>query len=316
MSCSRELRPAARWAIVLAGGDGVRLRPYVHARFGDLRPKQYCAFSGSRSMLQHTLDRAEQLAAPERIVTVVAAQHAPWSQAQLAGRRGAVVVQPANRETAPGLYLPLAWIRARAPGAVVYVLPSDHYVRPEARFVEAIAAAGDAAAAHPDRVVLTGIPAERPTPELGYVEPADALDAAGQLRGVARFLEKPSPEQAAAAIARGACWNTMVMAATVDALWGAARATIPTVLARFERLQPALLGPHAEAATAAVYEDMPCASFSREVVARAPERCALAVLEGVEWSDWGVAEQIEATLARLVPPAAPGRDAGRDLQPR
>jgi mannose-1-phosphate guanylyltransferase len=44
------------WAIVLAGGEGVRLRPLVRQLCGDERPKQFVKIVGSKSLLGHTLD--------------------------------------------------------------------------------------------------------------------------------------------------------------------------------------------------------------------------------------------------------------------
>jgi hypothetical protein len=45
------------WSIILAGGEGTRLRSLVHRWLGRPKPKQYCAFVGTRSLFQHTLDR-------------------------------------------------------------------------------------------------------------------------------------------------------------------------------------------------------------------------------------------------------------------
>jgi hypothetical protein len=60
--------------------------------------KQYCTFAGSRAMLQHTLARERE------------------AQSQLADRpRGTVIVQPANRNTAAGVFLPLTRIYKRDP---------------------------------------------------------------------------------------------------------------------------------------------------------------------------------------------------------
>jgi mannose-1-phosphate guanylyltransferase len=52
------------WGIVLAGGDGMRLRPFIQAYFNEDRPKQYCTFLGTQSMLRHTIRRAECLLPP------------------------------------------------------------------------------------------------------------------------------------------------------------------------------------------------------------------------------------------------------------
>jgi mannose-1-phosphate guanylyltransferase len=42
------------WAVVLAGGQGRRLRPLIRRVCGDERPKQFAPLVGSRSMLSAT----------------------------------------------------------------------------------------------------------------------------------------------------------------------------------------------------------------------------------------------------------------------
>lgn len=291
---------------MLAGGEGIRLREYVQRRFGEPRPKQYCTFSGARSMLQHTLARAARLTAPEHTVTVIAAGHEPWATPQLAGHPGRTVRQAINRETGPGVYLPLAYVRARDPHAVVYLLPSDHYVRPTDRFVAAVRAAGDLAERHRDRIVLTGVVPEGPDPEYGYIEPGEPIDPSGRARRVRRFVEKPGRDDATRAIARGALWSTMVIAATADALWEAGAACLPRVIELFTELVEAIDTPFERAALESIYFGMPVASFSRDVLARATDRCVVTPLHGVEWSDWGRADRIEASRLRLAPVAASG----------
>jgi mannose-1-phosphate guanylyltransferase len=71
---SRRVRCAADQAaqlcgLVLAGGEGQRLRPFVKRLRGDALPKQYVNFSGSRLMLEHTYSRAEKLIPRERLFT-------------------------------------------------------------------------------------------------------------------------------------------------------------------------------------------------------------------------------------------------------
>src|SRR5207237_733452 len=87
---------------------GGRVRPLVERGLAQHRPKQYCAFVGTRSMLQHTLDRADRLAQPECKVTVVARGHRQAGWATPGGvASGIVVAQPANCDTAAGIFLPL-----------------------------------------------------------------------------------------------------------------------------------------------------------------------------------------------------------------
>ena len=63
------------WAIVLAGGEGVRLRPLVRQVCGDERPKQYVPLLETRSLLQQTLDRLPPLIPSERTVLVTMRNH-------------------------------------------------------------------------------------------------------------------------------------------------------------------------------------------------------------------------------------------------
>jgi mannose-1-phosphate guanylyltransferase len=299
---------SGRWSIVLAGGEGTRLADYVERRFGERRPKQYCAFLGARTMFEHTLDRAARLTGGEHVVAVVGADHARWAAPQIVGRGATLVRQPANRDTAAGLYLPLAWVRRRDPEAVVAVLPSDHFIRPAERFVELVAAALDVAADEPDRIVLFGAEPDEIELEYGYVLPGATVESPHlrPLHEAAFFVEKPSPAVASSAIYRHALWSTFVMTGRVDAFWEAGRDCVPDVVARFDRLVEAIDTPDEDVVLRAIYLDMPVVSFSRAVLERIVARCLLARLDGVEWSDWGRAERIEATLGRapLGPTAA------------
>lgn len=117
------------WSIILAGGEGTRLTPMVKKWLGQALPKQYCAFVGTRSMFQHTLDRAQQVSFPDHTVTVIARSHGEYALPQFGHRAsGIVLIQPENRDTAAGIFLPLTYIRTRSPHAIVSIYPSDHFI--------------------------------------------------------------------------------------------------------------------------------------------------------------------------------------------
>ena len=46
------------WAVVLAGGKGVRLRGLTRHVYGEDRPKQYAALTGGKSLLRQTASAA------------------------------------------------------------------------------------------------------------------------------------------------------------------------------------------------------------------------------------------------------------------
>jgi CTP:molybdopterin cytidylyltransferase MocA len=72
------------WGIVLAAGEGTRVRAFLAQLCGGCGIKQSCAIIGRRSMLEHTLARVERLIPRERILVVVSTDHREEVSAQLA----------------------------------------------------------------------------------------------------------------------------------------------------------------------------------------------------------------------------------------
>jgi mannose-1-phosphate guanylyltransferase len=67
-----------QWSIILAGGEGERIRPLIQQCLGHHKPKQYCTFVGHRSMFQRTLDRADRKSLPEHRVTISYHPQSGW----------------------------------------------------------------------------------------------------------------------------------------------------------------------------------------------------------------------------------------------
>ena len=123
-------------AIILAGGNGERLRPLTRRLVGDDRPKQYCPVVGEETPLDQTRRRAAALVTPDRTLIVVTREHEPYyapALAELPARN--VVEQPVGRGTAPAILYALLRLRTVAPGGTVAILPSDHYVDDDAAFM-------------------------------------------------------------------------------------------------------------------------------------------------------------------------------------
>lgn len=296
-------RPSSsRWTIVLAGGEGTRMQPLVRRWLGVNRPKQYCAFVGSRSMFQHTVDRAALVTAPERIVAVVGRDHRDEIMTQLQGRTiGQVIYQPRNCETAAGLFLPLTYIHARAPGATVVIFPSDHFIHPEDRFLTAVRRITDVAQDMPDRLVLLGIRPDRLEMEYGWIMPGASLSSTEDtpIREVHSFLEKPNRTQAVDALRHGALWNTFVFAARAELLWQVGMRCFPDLMLRFERLKSVIGQPQEAHVLNTIYEDMPAYNLSTTLLQQAAGSAVVIELQDVLWSDWGQPARVAETLSRI-----------------
>lgn len=290
------------WSIVLAGGEGERVQPLVRRWLGRPKPKQYCTFVGTRSLLQHTLDRADRLTAADQKVIVIGRSHARQAWPQLGQRpSGMVILQPANRNTAAGVFLPLTYIKARDAQATVIIYPSDHFVYPEHRFLDSVQRAVWTAERFPDRLMLLGVPPDRLELDYGWIQPGEPLDRSSndRIQTVRAFFEKPTAAEADAALTEGALWNTLVLAANVEALWETGWQCFPDLMPHFERLLGAIGTSYETKTLDAIYEQLPSYSFSLELLHRAPERLAVVEMAGVLWSDWGKPERIVNTLRRI-----------------
>src|ERR1700747_2887990 len=68
------------WAVILAGGDGTRLRSMTRAIAGDDRPKQFCPIVGGRTLLDQTRDRVALSVATEKTLLLVTEKHLRFFQ--------------------------------------------------------------------------------------------------------------------------------------------------------------------------------------------------------------------------------------------
>jgi len=305
---NQAVKSDSLWSIILAAGEGDGLQPMVQRWLGRQKPKQYCAFTGSRSMLQHTLDRADQVSDPEHKVTVGARAHRWEALAQVAqSKAGKLILQPANRGTVAEIFVGLAHVRAHDPQATVVIYPSDHFVHPEDRLVKVVQSAVLAAQQLKNWIFLLGITPERLDqehdwilmgPHLGWID-------GHRVQTVSAFLEKPNVEKCKAAVAVGALWNTLILAAKVETLWRMGWQYVPEIMPLFERYQEAIGTSDEEAVLEAEYNVMPCRNLSSNVLKCARKQVAVIELSGILWCNWGTPERVRETLCRIGKPALP-----------
>jgi mannose-1-phosphate guanylyltransferase len=288
-----------RWGLILAGGQGLRLRDLTRTIAGDERPKQFCAFEGPQTLLELTRRRAALMIPPARILVSLTKTHEAFYRPLLGGMPAhCSVVQPEDRGTTPAILYGVMRIAAVAPLGTVVILPSDHYVSDDHLFMKHVAAACGAVDTRPDLVVLLGITPETAEAEYGWIEPAEAIAATPLLR-VRRFWEKPAQALADVLFARRCLWNSFVMVGRVPALLALIRDTTPALFAAFAASRSAI-GTQAEhAEIRRIYAGLAPSNFSDVVLASRPANLAVLPVSGVQWSDWGQPARVVATLDRL-----------------
>jgi mannose-1-phosphate guanylyltransferase len=293
---------SSRWAVILAGGEGLRLRALTRRLAGDERPKQFCAILGAETLLDQTRRRVALAIAPERTTIVVTRAHQRFYAPLLADVLPARLVEQARSAgTASAVLYGLLRTAATAPAAPVAVFPSDHHVSDDPLFMAHVQAAFQAVAARPDLVVLLGIIPDAAETEYGWIEPGAPLPVGGTwtVSRIRRFWEKPPLVVAQALLAKDCLWNSFVMVGTVPTLLAMVGTAMPRLCEAFRPLREVVGTPREQHAASAVYARTPSRDFSREVLAIHPSNLAVLPVRGVEWTDLGDPRRALATLSRV-----------------
>jgi mannose-1-phosphate guanylyltransferase len=290
------------WSVILSGGEGERLRPWISQWLGSHKPKQYCTFVGTRSMLQHTLDRADRISAPEHKVTVIARSHHKEALRHFRGKElGRLVLQPSNRDTAAGIFLALSQVRAIDPCGTVVIFPSDHFICPEEPFLQMVRSMVRAAKQIEDRLFLLGVAPDRVELEYGWIHQGHPLGWIDEHRvhSVLGFVEKPVRMQGWMNVAAQALWNTLILAGSVETIWLLGRRCFPEVMVLFEKYCRAIGTREEQGILEEIYTEMPAINFSSGLLERVSQHISVIELSGVRWCDWGKPERILETLERI-----------------
>jgi len=291
------------WAVVLAGGKGVRLRGLTRHVYGEDRPKQYAALAGSKSLLRQTLERVSVRIPPGQTVVVTMAGQASYLDEELRHESPAlhVLQQPEDRGTAAAVLLAAHWILARDTEARLVVLPSDHFVADDTIFMDHVVEVLTILETWPNRIILLGAEPTEPETDYGWITVGAMLPGSGgsPVYGVLRFSEKPDQEIADELFASGALWNTSVFAGRATTLIRAGRQWLPSLHERLAQLRTFLGTEHERWALRQAYELAPRANFSRDVLEHDPQTLAVMRLSAVAWRDLGTPRRLIQTLNEL-----------------
>lgn len=287
------------WGIVLAAGEGTRVRDFLSQLCSNRGIKQFCTVIGRRSMLEHTLARVEMLIPRQRILVVVSNDHQLEIAQQLSHwPMENIILQPENRDTTAGILLPLAHVSQRDPRATVAIFPSDHYIAEEQRFMDCVREAAWETHWFPDSCILLAMTPDRVEEGYGWIE-AGGSEPPRLTRAVTNFCEKPSSVQATLLLTRGALWNSFVCVVQGHRLWGMVREAAPDVYLQFLRIYRALGTPEAPLITQRIYRYLRAVNFSSGVCEPWATMLRVLPVPDVGWSDWGSVERIVATVERL-----------------
>ncbi len=287
------------YGVILAGGSGTRFWPLSRERF----PKQLLRIIGEGTLLQQTFERFLPHVAPKQMTIVTNEVQAESIKLQLSAWKDDlaenIFLEPEGRNTAPAIALTALQLLARDPEAIMVVVPADHVVKAEKKFIKAVKFA--TSLAREGYLVTFGIQPSRPETGYGYIQPNKRrrLRAQGGLvgYGVARFVEKPDYSTAKRYCRSGNYfWNSGIFIWKASTILEEMARHQPKLSKILQRLQRYIGTPEFSTHLRKAYAKLPSLSIDHAVM----EHSARSVVVPVEfgWSDvgsWGSLEEV-ATL--------------------
>lgn len=276
----------ARWLVILAGGRGERFWPLSRI----MHPKQFLTLIGEKSMLETTRDRVLSLIDDEHTYIVTGVDYVEKVANNLPSvPLDHILGEPQGCNTAPSIAWAAQSIYQTDPDAVILVLPSDHVIQNEARFLSLADKALGLAETHGGFYTF-GIVPTHPETGYGYIErDGDAFGDSAVVM-VKRFVEKPPRAMAEEMVQSGHFfWNSGMFAFQVKEFLDAVHEFLPTL---WEGVRALVESP---SQISAIFAELPSISVDHGIMEQAHPVYVLPA--NIGWDDVGTF----AALSRLLP---------------
>jgi mannose-1-phosphate guanylyltransferase len=221
------------YCVIMAGGIGSRFWPMSRNN----HPKQFIDILGTgKTLIRQTFERFLKICPPENIFIVtneLYLEHVYKLIPEISKEQ--VLAEPLRRNTAPCVAYSSFKIAAKNPNANIVVAPSDHVIKDEQGFHEAIIKALDFTAKN-DALITLGIHPSRPDTGYGYIQfKNEESDEKFKISKVKTFTEKPNLEMAKFFLKSGEfLWNAGIFVWNLKSIMKAFEDFLPEMYALFK----------------------------------------------------------------------------------
>ncbi len=248
-------------------------------------------------MVQNTLSRIETLVAPMNSFIVTNKLQYDFLLKQLPFfPKENILVEPVGRNTAPCIALAASWIQRIDSTGLMMVLPADHIIRDQEKFLKVLRVALKVAE-ETDGLLTIGIKPNRPETGYGYIQFTDDGEGSQnpyRTQGVFRvktFAEKPNLETAEKFLASGDfLWNSGIFVWKASSILKEIQMHLPETYEQISLLQTHIGTPEYKQALQNTYGLIRGISIDYGVMEKA--RNVFVVRGDFGWSDVGSWDEV------------------------
>jgi mannose-1-phosphate guanylyltransferase len=280
------------YALIVAGGAGTRLWPLSRKN----SPKQLLKLIDKNTLLQTTFQRLLKGFSKNRIFVATTAAHAPQIAKQLSGiPKNHYSIEPVQKDRGPAIALSALLIQHFDAKASFVTAWSDHYIKNETAYFEAIKTAEKFLLTHPDYFLTVGAKPSYAHTGFGYIEQGKMVSNGAY--AVRSFKEKPDLKTAQKFIKSGKfLWNTGYFICRADTLLKLYKQHQPQIYKILMKIKPFLGTKKQQAAINKFYPQMPHADIEKGIIEKLSR--VVVVPAKFEWADIGSWKIIKDVLSQ------------------
>ena len=274
------------YAVIMAGGIGARFWP----RSKKKSPKQLLKIIGENTMIQETFSRINGLVPKENILIVTNETQKPGIIEQIPEIPGEnIIVEPFGRNTAACIGLASVIIQQRSNDAVTFVMPADHIVKENDRFLCTLKTAAKFSSEN-NALVTIGIQPSRPETGYGYIQ-IDEDSGKSDVFKVMTFAEKPNYSTAVDFIKSGDFfWNSGMFIWKVETILNEIKELMPDLYEGLVQIRDQVNNPDFQNILSEIYGHLKSISIDYGIMEKS-EKVYL-VKGQFSWSDVGSWEAV------------------------
>lgn len=285
-------------AVIFAGGVGTRLWPLSRKN----TPKQFEKIVGDKSMLQIAVNKLFPLFSWEDIFISTGKEYKGIVIDQLPELpEENIIIEPEMRDVGPAVGLVTSIFAKRYPDEPFVILwGSDHLVKKEDVFRDALSAAEKIVEENPQKIVFVGQKPRFASQNLGYIEFGDKIKDIGDIPiySFSGFKYRPHLSTAEQFIKGGHhAWNLGYFVTTPKFLWYLFETLVPDLYKDLLKIYNAVDTAQYESVLEEIYPKIDKISFDNAIPERMDIKYGNVISVDIGWSDIGAWEALKEALS-------------------